>query len=638
MESSRRTTFSVTSLVLLALLFIALVILSNVLLRGVRFDLTENNLYTTSQGTRNILRDIEEPINLYFFFSESTTGEIPALRQYAARVRETIEEYAQTAGDEIILQVIDPQPFSEEEDQASAFGLQSVPAGPGGESVFFGLAGTNAIGEEQSIPFFDPAREAFLEYDLTDMVYRLSNTDRSVVGLMSTLPMDRGFDPATRQMREPWTVTAELQDLFEVRTVATTVTEIDDDIDVLLVVHPKNLTEDTLFAIDQFVLRGGKLMAFLDPHSELDVPPQDPSNPTAAMLASRTSNLERLLPAWGVAYDPNQVVLDARYALQIQTSPTQPPVRHLGILGLTGDALDDTDVITADLTTINASLSGHIAATEDAQTSFEPLLTASELSMQVPADRVRFMSDPSTLLQGFAPDDAVYVLAARLSGPAESAFPERVGHSNDTADTTEGADAPDNGDAHGPIGRADEINVMVFADTDVLGDRLWVQISNFLGRRLARPFANNGDMIVNAVENFTGNSDLISIRGKAVSNRPFTRIQELEQAADARFRATEEQLESRLRETERRLTELQQGKSDEDRLILSDEQEQELLRFQQEKLDIRKQLREVRRSLREEIQSVESWLRALNTFLVPAVLTLLALGVWFVRSRRGRAG
>lgn len=625
MDTTRRTSISLSSLVLLGLLFIALVVVSNLLLRGVRFDLTENDLYTTSSGTRNILRDIEEPINLYFFFSDSTTGEIPALRQYAARVRETLEDYAEIAGGKVNLRVVDPEPFSEEEDQAAAFGLQSAPFGSEGDSVFFGLAGTNAIGAEEAIPFFDPSREAFLEYDLTNLVYRLATTDRSVIGLMSSLPLDRGFDPNTRQMREPWVVTGQLEELFEVRNLATTVTEIEEDVDVLVLVHPKNLTDDTLFAIDQFVLRGGNLIAFVDPHAEVDIPPQDPSNPSAAMFASRTSSLDKLLPAWGIEYDPNQVVLDARYALQVQPSPTQPPVRHLGILGLNAEALNATDVVTADLATVNLSLAGHVRAAENAETTFEPLLsTSAELSGTVSVEQVRFMPDPSSLLRGFAPDEDQYTLAAKVSGPAASAFPDRVG-----GDSEDG----ESGDAAG-IAASESINVMVFADADLLSDRLWVQMTNFLGRRLASPFANNGDMVVNAAENFSGNSDLIGIRGKAVSNRPFTRIQTLEQEADARFRQTEEQLETRLRETERRLTELQQGKSDEDRLILSQEQEQELVRFQQEKLDIRKQLREVRRNLREDIQSLETTLRVLNTFLVPALLTILALVLWWLRTRR----
>ena len=304
MNQANRRSLTGGSLALLAVLFVALTILVSFLFRGMRLDLTDNQLYTISDGTQNILDSIDEPINLYFYFSNQASKDIPALKTYALRVREVLEEFAERADGGIKLQVIDPLTFSEAEDQARADGLQGVPAGPGGDNVFFGLVGTNSIDGRESIPFFQIDKENFLEYDLAKMIYKLINPERAVIGLMSELPINRSFDPATRQMREPWVIVQQIEQLFELRTVAPTADSIDAEIDVLMLAHPKNLSEATLFAIDQFVLRGGKLLVFVDPHAEIEQPDSQ-MDPQAAMFASRSSDLASLFQAWGIAYDSN---------------------------------------------------------------------------------------------------------------------------------------------------------------------------------------------------------------------------------------------------------------------------------------------------------------------------------------------
>ncbi|MBT8446906.1 MAG: GldG family protein, partial [Gammaproteobacteria bacterium] len=318
MSTMKKGLSTTTGLIVLAVAFIAAVIVSNALFRGARLDLTENKLYTLTEGTRNILKSIDEPINLYFFFSDKVSEEQElGIRPYANRVRELIEEFAEVAGDGIRLQIIDPQPFSEEEDQAAQFGLQSVPIGPAAENLYFGLAGTNAIDGLEVIPFFQPdnRRDAFLEYDLAKLVHTLANPQLPVVGLLSTLSMTGGFDPMTRRSTEPWVIYTQLDQLFDMRNVPITATDIDEDIDLLVVVHPKDLSEETVYAIDQFVLGGGRAVFFVDPHADADVPAQDPNNPAASMLASRASDLATLFDAWGVDVSDTQFVGDARYAV-----------------------------------------------------------------------------------------------------------------------------------------------------------------------------------------------------------------------------------------------------------------------------------------------------------------------------------
>ena len=271
--SLKRTAMTSTSLIILAVLFIAVVILANAFLKGARIDLTENNLYTLSNGTKNIVSDIDEPINLYYFFSDQASRDIPAIRTYAQRVREMLDELNLRANGKLRLQVIDPVPFSEEEDQASQFGLQAIPVGTSGNSLYFGLAGTNSVDGVEVIPFFHPDKEAFLEYDLSKLVYNLANPTKPVIGIMSSLPFGGGFDPMSRQPQRPWVINDQLLQLFEVRTRATSLERIAEDIQVLMLIHPKNLDDKTLYAIDQFILRGGRAMIFVDPHAETEQPP-----------------------------------------------------------------------------------------------------------------------------------------------------------------------------------------------------------------------------------------------------------------------------------------------------------------------------------------------------------------------------
>jgi ABC-type uncharacterized transport system involved in gliding motility auxiliary subunit len=618
MKRTQRQLMSGGTLALLAVLFLAIIVLSNQLLRGVRADFTADRLYTLTGGTEQVLGEIKEPINLYFFFSDQGTTQFPQIRTYATRVREMLEEMAAKSGGKIRLSVIDPLPFSEEEDRASSFGLQAVPVGPSGETIFFGLAGTNATDGQMIIPFFQPDKEAFLEYDVAKLIHSLNTSTKPVIGLISGINLGPGFDPATRQMRQGWAVYNSLQELFEVRQLnAAALTSIDAEIKTLVVVHPKEINEDAQYAIDQFVLGGGNLMVFVDPNAELDETAEDPNNPSAAMFADRSSDLDRLLRNWGVEYDRSKVILDARNALQVQ-GPSGAPVRHLGILGFGPDFMNQKDVVTAQLGTVNFSSVGSIRLADGSTMTLEPLVQSSDQAAQAPAERLRIPSDPSTLFQDFTPTGERYVLAGRVQGAAKTAFPERGGASHLA-------------ESKGPV------NIVVVADTDVLSDRLWVQVQNFFGQQIMNAFANNGDLFVNAVDNLTGSSALISVRGRAVSARPFTRVEELRRSADASFRAKEQELNDELAETERKLNELQRAKGDDAAMILSPEQRAELERFQDRKVEIRRELRQVRRQLDADIDRLGTTLKIVNIALVPLLLTLGALGWAWSRRRKLQA-
>jgi ABC-type uncharacterized transport system involved in gliding motility auxiliary subunit len=604
------------ALAVLAVLFVAVILICNTLFRGARLDLTSSHLYTLSQGTKNILSSIDEPIHLYLFYSDKGSQELPQLRVYAQRVREMLEEMSARAGGKLKLEVIDPQPYSEDEDRATGYGLQAVPAGQNGEKIFLGLAGTNSTNGKSVIPFLQPNKESFLEYDVAKLIHELTQTKKTIVGMISSLPIAQSFDPQTRAMKDAWAIDQQLTQMFDVRTLnAASVKSIDKDIDTLALVHPKKLSDDAVYAIDQFVMRGGHLLVFVDPEAEADESGADPGNPQAAMMADKSSDLPQLFKAWGIEYDPHKIVLDRKHALQITVQQGAPPVADPAILGFRKADLNSADVITANLDTINISSAGYFALAKDAKGKLTPLIQTSDDAMTVPTERVKFLPDPSQLLAGYTPTKEHYVIAGRLEGKFASAFPDHK-DAEHLAET-----------------KADNV-VMLVADTDVLTDRLWVQVQPFFGQKIMNAFANNGDFFINSVDNLTGSSDLISIRGRATSQRPFTVVEDMKRSAEESFRDKEHELQQQLSDTERKLSELQSGKSKGSEMILSPEQQAELTKFSDQKVLIRKQLRQVRHSLDENIDALGARLKFLNIGLMPILITLAALAFALWKRKR----
>src|ERR1700728_333632 len=623
---TKRSISSGAVLLALALLFIAVTVLANYALRGWRLDLTENRLYTTAPGTDRILKSIKEPINLYFFFSEKTSNQLPQLKSYGIRVRELLEELAARSGGKVRLHVIDPQPFSEEEDRADALGVDGTPVGASGAKLYLGLAGTNSTDGHAAIEFFDPSKEQFLEYDVIKLIYQLANPKKPVLAWVSTLPMEPGFDQQSGQMREPWVIYSEAQQLFDVRPLAPTAAKIDPDVSVLVLVHPKNLSPATQFAIDQFALRGGHIMVFVDPIAEADRSGADPQNPMASMDADKSSSLPQLLTAWGVHFDPTQVVADRDHALSVTMRQGEAPVEHLGVLGFDKASSPPNDVLTAGLSVVTVAPAGPLEPVKGAHTKFEPLLRSSTDSELLPVERFRMLFDPSTLREGFKATGVRYTIAARVTGDVGTAFP---------AGPPPGVTLPP-----GQIDLKTSVkplNLVVFADTDLLSDYLWVHEQSMFGQRLTQAWAGNGDLVLNALDNLAGSADLISVRGRASYARPFERVVRLQRIADDRLRDKAQELQRQLQATEQKLTQLQSAKgADSSALIITPAQEQEIEQFEQEKLQIRKQLRAVRAGLDAEIHRLGNTLKILNIIVMPALFALLALAVAAWRRERRR--
>jgi ABC-type uncharacterized transport system involved in gliding motility auxiliary subunit len=636
-RAGRRLAYSALGVAAALVLTLGVNMLADRLLPRARIDLTEQRLYTLSDGTRQVLRGLQDPITLRLFYSRRLGTAVPVYGGYAERLRAMLDEYVAIAGGKVRLEILDPEPFSETEDRALAFGLQGVPLDQSGEQVYFGLAGSNLLDDERNIPFFQPERERFLEYDLTRLVYELSSPRRPVVGVLSSLPLNG--DPRMMMMRQmqglppgaggqPFAIMQQMRQFFTLRDIAADARSIDDEVQLLIVAHPQNLPEPTQYAIDQFVMRGGRLILFTDPHSEGQA-----GRPGAGGQppANTASSLDRLLNAWGVDAPSDRVVLDLRGAWRVRANPNDrvQAVDYAAWFNMQGESINRAEVATADLNQVTVASSGELRRREGATIEFVPLLTTSERSMVVDAARVRNDPNPARLLADFVPDGQRHVIAARIRGQLNSAFGDAA-----PADADRPADAPPHrARTDGPV------NLVVVADADVLEDRFWVRVQDFFGQQAATPFSDNGALLANLTDTLSGGDALVSLRSRGESLRPFVLVDDLRREAETRFRATERTLTQRLEQTERRLRELRQGQASErgGSAVITPEQRAEIDRARQDIIRTRQELRTVQLGLRRDIERLETLLRILNIALVPLLLTLFAIGLGILRARRRTA-
>lgn len=629
-----------STLIIAIVLFLALNIFTSGAFRSARLDLTENRLYTLTQGTRNILKSLDEPVTLRFYLSQKLVNQLPGINSYAVRVQELLEEYQRVSGGKVKLLVVDPEPFTEEEDRAVGFGLKGVPLDNNNTTFYFGLAGTNSTDDEEIIAFFQNSREEFLEYDLTKLVYQLSHPVQKTVGVLSTLPIQGGAGGGMPFMQQsggdPWMVMDMIKQTFEVRKLETTVSAIPEDIDLLMLVHPKGLSDETVYAIDQFVLRGGRLMAFVDPYSEADEPPKNPQNPLAGMNAPRNSELTKLLDTWGVDLVSGKVAGDLLLAkrVQMQKGSKAVVVNYPVWMDLEEEQLNQDDNITGDLDTVTVASAGILKAKDGAETTFTPLLQTTDKAAAIDTKKLGIFSDPEAMVRDFIPGGQKLTLAALVSGPVKTAFPD--GKPQSESKDGEEADSEEPGEH---LSESKEpVNIIVVADTDMLEDRFWVRVQSFLGSRIAMPLAANGNFVANALDKLTGSNDLISVRSRGSYTRPFTKVEEIQQAAEQQFREKEKELLDRLQDTETKIRDLQNQKKDGGGLLLNAQQRAEIEKFRDQKLQIRKELRKVQHALRKNIESLEGSMKFLNIGLMPLLVGIGGIAMGVYRGRRKRYG
>lgn len=635
-----RHTMAWTGLALAGVVFLAINLISATLLRSVKADFTKEGLYTISEGTRKALQTIDEPIDIRVYYSNKLGEAAPSFAKNFERVRTLLEQYRSISGNKLQISYIDPEPFSDAEDRAVAAGLRGIRLNPEGDLGYFGIVGANSTDNEETIGFFSPERERFIEYDVTKLIYSLAHPKKPVIGLVSTLPVDGGLDPVMG-MRQPLPqqmVMQQIRDVFEVRTLGKDFKEVPAEVDVLMIVQPDALPAETVYAIDQFALKGGRVLAFVDPVAETLQPP----NP---MMFGATPNFDefgKLLKAWGVNFDGKQVAGDIEHARRVQFGGgfNNIVTDYVAWLSLDSGNLDQSDVLSAGIERLNLASVGFLSPAEGATTKFAPVIQTSAEAMVIPTEKISPMPDAVGLLREYKPGGKPLVIAARVSGQAKSAYPdgrpkaEKSDHKDDSSSKSESSDASKaDAEKEKAEHRAEgNINVLIIADTDLLSDQFWVDVREFLGQQIAVPHAHNSALVVNALENLSGSDALITLRGRGVVDRPFELVAEIRRDAERRYREKEQALTNKLKELQDQLARLEKVGEGET-VILTDKEREAIERFRGEMLTVRRELREVKRALREDIDRLDAWLKFANIGAVPLLLGAGAVG-WALVCRR----
>lgn len=606
-----------------AVLLVAVNIISAPLMNGLQLDLTQERLYTLSDGTREILHGLSEPVILRLFVSDRLAGRFPGMWRYANRVRGLLESYARTSGGMLRVITASIEPFSEEEEEVLRAGLRGIVLDESsGEQAYFGLIVTGPTDKREVIPVFSPTRESFLEYDVSQAVHSVSSLESSVViGLITDTQMQSGTQ-SSQTRSYPWLTYEQISKSFEVRTLSTELEVIDEDVDVLLVARPLTLEDSAVYAIDQAVLRGTRALFFVDPfaegHNQENSPPdQPPSGPNAT--------LDNLFEGWGIDLNPEAFVADPELALSVNVNVIGVGTRVMPYpawLKIDAAHMSDTDLVTADLKEINLASAGALGLREGSTLSLSKLLWSSGQAKLLAASALSASPDPQGMLEEVTrnrSDVAERVIAARFDGMLSTAFPDGA-----PTDSSEPSDhiAQSQGEVH----------MIVVADSDMLEDRYWVQVQNFFGQRIPFPFASNGDFIVNALDNLSGSSALIKLRTRSVSHRPFEVIEELRRDASQLFLTRERDLQTQIRAVRRRIAQLRDSGSGEG-AVLSVQDQAEIDNAQTESVRLQRELRNVRRDLNRDIERLTSSAKVLNIGLVPLLIALLAVVLAPIRNR-----
>lgn len=602
------------SIGLAIILFLSVNVTASNLFRSARADLTDGKLFTLSDGTRTLLSELEEPLHMRFFLSDNLVQSAPQLAAYAKRVRAMLETYATRSDGKITLEVIDPKPFSDEEDRAVGHGINRISLAGVSDPLFFGLSVTNSTDGRAKIPVFSPDREAFLEYDLTRVVAELGQTGKPVVAVLDGLGVSG--DPMARRPQQQ--VIAQLKEVYDVELLRGDVDKLPENTKVVMVIHPKDLSDRTLYTIDQWALGGGATMVFADPHAETQAGPQ-PGMP--AMEA--TSDPAKLFKAWGVEFDADKAIADPEFAIRTvrNIGGREMEVANYPWLSLRREAMDTSNAALSQLSSLILTTAGGFSAAKD-DISIEPLLTSSpDAGLVAAREAASPYGDPRKLLSQREKTEGPIVIAGRLTGTLKTAFPEGApeGSAHSGGHLKESRETP---------------NVVLVGDADMLMDRNWIQHREIFGQRIAQAFANNGDFVLNTVEQMAGGVALADLRGRGVSWRPFDRIAALEKAADEKYRAKEQELVKRLEETEKKIRDLKGVEKDDGTMFVSEETVREIERFRADMLAIRAQLRTVQHDLRRDVERLKSWVTTANVGLIPAIFAAGALVYSLRRPRR----
>ena len=633
-----RTRIAGSAIVLAVVSFFAVNMTADVWFSNARIDLTENGLYTVSKGTREVLESIPEPITLRFYFSEAISVKYAGVRSHGGRVRDMLRRFESLSGGKIRLEVIDPEPLTEAEDLAVAQGITGAPT-PAGEKIYFGLVGTNMVNGREVIPFFLEDREQYLEYDLTSLVYRLIREKKPKIGIVSNIPFDTGVGGMAAAMQgqsRSYMIYEQIREVFDTQFLEQDFDRVPADIDVVMIAHPKPLSPTTQYALDQFIMRGGRAMVFLDPLSEISLQTDAAGQTLEGSTESSAASIDTLMKSWGVSIAAENIIGVRDRSLRVQFG--SDVADYVAWLALTADEMDRADLVTADLTDLNLGTVGAIRHAKDATTTMVPLVRTTDDTMEIAVSKVEGAPNPNVLLRDFVKSGEIFTIAARISGPVKSAYPGGA-PPRGPADRAEQAPLP----AH--IAETKAANIVLVADSDIFNDSFWVQTQELQGQRVAVPVAGNAVFVLNALENLTGSAPLITLRSRGSSNRPFEVVNDMRRRANQQFLLQEQALQQRLTETQERLAELEGKRNAQARPgqaqpqeMLSAEQEAEIERFRGQLVETRKALRDVQYKLRRDIDRFGTWLAAINILFIPLLIGATALLLWLFGRGRKTAG
>ena len=631
--------YSTAGVAAMALILIAVNVIAGAVRQ--RVDLTKERAYTLSDGTRAILAKLDTPVKIRFYCSQAadTSPETVFLKSYARKVEDLLVEYRQAGKGKIVLEKYDPKPDSDAEDSARLDGVEGVPL-QNGERFYLGLA-VSLLDSKEAIAFLAPNEERLLEYKISRCISRVVKPDKPVVGIMSALPVfGMPSNPMMMQMvqrgSEPWALVTELQNDFTVKRVEMTADKIDDEIKVLVVIHPKDVTDAAQYAIDQFILRGGKLIAFLDATSLVDSRQQ---NPMMGQMPGGGSSLDKLLKAWGIHFESTKVVADMNFKMEVGGGGGGSSERPTW-LAITPEGIHTNDIVTSQIDNIWYFSGGAFSGTPVAGLKETVLLKSTTDSQLVDG----FMANMSgeSVLKDFKPDGKEYALAIRLTGKFKTAFPdgkpaEKKDPDQKDKDVEVKADKPAEKKPDNSLKESKEdTTVILVGDADMIHD-------NFTLRKMQTPFGNmatalNGNLSFaqNAVEQLSGDNNLIAVRSRATINRPFTVVKRMQNEAEAKFRGKVKELEDSLAQTQQRLNELQQNKEKGQRFILSPEQQAEVEKFRKKQVEASRTLKQVQKDLRREVDQLENRVKWWNIFAMPLAVT--ACGVLLAVYKRKLTG
>ncbi len=614
-----RTGMAIAGLILAAVAAIAVNVAAGTALERWRLDLTANNLYTISDGTKTVLRNLDTPVTVHLYFSDTLAAARPGLKTYHERVRSLLERYVALSDGRLTLETHDPEPFSRAEDRAVAFGLQGIPVNRAGDKGYFGLAAVNSTGNTEVIPFFDRERQAFLEYDLTKLIHSLADPEKKTVALVTALDMTGGGggrSPLRRRHQEAWRILGRMRKFFNVKTVKPSAESLPDGVEMVMLAKPGDMTPGLAYAIDQFALRGGRVLAFVDPRTEVARKP-------ALRTSGPGKQTRRLLEAWGVKLRKGRVAGDLKAAQRVRAQRgSRAATDYVAWLDLGRPNLDPRDVITGQLNKVLMASPGVLEPVKDAGTKVTRLIHTGDKAQAMPVKWLRGRAAPGRLLERFTPQNKQLTLAVRLRGRTGTAFPD-----GPPGDAKEKA-----GDAF--VKKAQKpVNVVVAADVDMLHDRFWVRTRSLLGQELAVPRADNAAFTINALENLSGSNALIGLRARGGAEREFTLINRIRRAAERRYRAKADKLKQELESVRKRLERLRGGPGDKGAL-LSQKQREALDAARERMVAIREDLRRVRHALKSDIERVKTAVKAINIGGVPLGLGVIVGVTALIRRRR----